>query len=346
MKPQITERTIDRILARLFLASKPAVRACLAAAAPPSARLSFDRATVDLQLPHLGTHGTADLALRLWRENQLQALILIENKIDAAFTPDQPTRYALCRDAHFASRSAPIVATLVVSPSIYISRSRLTAAFDGTLSYERLLPFFDSSDQATMELAIERGGSPYEPVPATAVMGFFDGYAAIAVAAFADLRIKTNPNSGSVRPEASRTIYFDALASGFRRYPFLRKSDKPASIRVSHQCWDSSAPSASVKLMLDGWAGHVAMASSFLQPALNGSGLYLRPAGRSLALVADTKRLDNTRPAVGQRAAIEEALQQLRHIRDVWNSLEGLLAQTALALKHLPDEAERRMTGA
>lgn len=333
MKPQVTESSIDRVLARLLTSNNSAVRAFLAAAAPFSEELKFDRATVSAQVPHLGTHGTADLALRLWSENQLQALILIENKIDAGFTPDQPARYALCRDAHLTSQSASIVATLLVSPSIYIAGSRLKDAFDGTLSYERLLPFLEGSDRALMELAIERAASPYEPLSVAAVMGFFDGYAAIVAESFSDLKIKTNPNSANARPEASRTIYFDARASGFRRYVFLKKEDKPASIRVSHQCWDSSAPSASVKLMLDGWAGHVVTASTFLQPALKGSGLYLRPAGRSLALVAHTKRLDNMRPAGDQRAAIEEALYQLRYIRDVWNGLEGLLAQTAAALK-------------
>lgn len=333
MKPNVTEAAIDSILARLLVACDDAVRTCLAAAAPFSAGLNFDRATVSAQVPHIGTYGFADLALRLWSASRLQALILIENKIDAAFTPDQPARYALCRDAHIARLAAPVVATLLVSPSIYIAGSRLKETFDGTLSYERLLPFFNRSDRTTMEQAIERAGSPYEPVPVDAVMGFFEGYAAIAGEAFPDLRIKTNPNSANARPGASRTIYFDPRASGFRRYPFLKKGDKPASIRVSHQCWDSSAPSASVKLMLDGWAGHLATASSFLNPALRGSELYLRSAGRSLALVADTKRLDNMRPAAGQRASIEEALHQLRHIRDVWNSMESLLAQTAAALE-------------
>ena len=164
-------------------------------------------------------------------------------------------------------------------------------------------------------------------------MSFFDGYAAIAAEAAPDIRIKINPNSGNARPEASRTIYFDARASGFRSYPVLLKGDKPASIRVSHQCWDSSAPSASIKLMLDGWARHIDVVNPILQPALHGTGLYIRAAGRSLAIVADTKRLNNMQPAAGQRAAIEEALFQLGRIRDAWNCMETVLAQAARALK-------------
>jgi hypothetical protein len=333
MKPKITEAAIDHVLARLLTTSDFAVRACLAAVAPTARTVIFDRANVARQVPHVGARGTADIVLRVWSKGEPKALILIENKIDAGFTPDQPARYALCRDAHLADRSAPLVATLLVSPSIYISGSRIKDAFDGVLSYESLLPYLDNSDQALLELAIERGCSPYEPVPIEAVMSFFDGYAAIAAEVAPDIRIKANPNSGNARPKASRTIYFDARASGFQGYPFLLKGEKSASLRVSHQCWDSSAPSASVKLMLDGWASHINAVSPILQPSLCGTGLYIRAAGRSLAIVADTKRLSNMQPAARQRTAIEEALSQLRRIRDAWNGMETASAHAAKSLK-------------
>lgn len=87
MKPNVTESSIDRVLARLLTSSTSVAQAFLEAAAPTKGDLTFDRVTVSAQVPHLGTHGTADLALRLWSENRLQALILIENKIDAGFTP-------------------------------------------------------------------------------------------------------------------------------------------------------------------------------------------------------------------------------------------------------------------
>ena len=85
--------------------------------------------------------------------------------------------------------------------------------------------------------------------------------------------------------------------------------------------------------MVDGWACRMQMVLPILQPALRGTGLYMRSAGRSLAIVADTKRLSNMRPATDQRAAIEEALSQLRRVRDVWNGMEAVLAQAAGALK-------------
>ncbi|WP_194458727.1 hypothetical protein [Bradyrhizobium sp. CCBAU 53421] len=235
-----------------------------------------------------------------------------------------------------------MVATLLISPSIYISGSRLVDDFDGALPYEALRPLVHEDDRAAVETAIGRASSPYEPVPVEAVMSFFDGYAQIVGKAYPDLRIKTNPNSGNARLEASRTIYFDTRASGFRSYPFLLKDNKVASIRVSHQCWDSGAPSTSVKLMLDGWAAHLAKAVPILQPAVAGKRLYIRSAGRSLAIVADTARLDNTHSAPAQQQAIEQALKKLQLIRDTWDGMEWQRPRRCLADKALPANGRER----
>ncbi len=194
MKPQVTESATDQVLARLFQTSDSAVRSCLAAIAQSSPSFAFDRVTVEHQVRHRGACGTADLVLRILLQNEIQALILIENKIDSGFTPDQPARYALSREAHISGRSAPLVAAVLCASSAYIAGSRLKDAFDGTLTYETLLPLLNGADRATLELAIERACSPYEPFPVEAVMGFFDGYTAIAAEAFPELSIKTNPN--------------------------------------------------------------------------------------------------------------------------------------------------------
>ncbi|KPH67173.1 hypothetical protein [Novosphingobium sp. ST904] len=146
--------------------------------------------------------------------------------------------------------------------------------------------------------------------------------------------LKRNPNSAGARPEASRTIYFDARRSGFAGYDFLLKEGRPASLRVSHQCWDSGAPNPSVKAMLDGWAQHLPIVSPVLAPSLRASGIYLRAAGRSLALVLDTKRLDNMRPVAGQETVILDALSKLQRLRDAWNGLEEPLRRAAALVTH------------
>lgn len=81
--------------------------------------------------------------------------------------------------------------------------------------------------------------------------------------------------------------------------------------------------------MLDGWARHLPIASPILAPALRGSGIYLRPAGRSLALVLDTGRLDNMRAVAGQETVILDALSKLQRLRETWNGLEEPLRRAA-----------------
>ncbi|MDZ4741267.1 MAG: hypothetical protein SGJ03_15395 [Alphaproteobacteria bacterium] len=325
MKPQVFENAIDEVLQRTLLQNRQVIAVCMAAAAPNAVEIAYDRVTVERQIRHLQASGTADLVVRLWYEREVVALLLIENKIDAGFTPDQPARYKTCRDAHLVAGSARFVATLLVCPVKYLSGSRLKSEFDGCISYEDLRTFLQGEDLELVDSAIQRAERPYEPIAVPAVMGFFQGYSVIANATAPDLIVKRNPNSADARPEASRTIYFDTTASGIRRYPFLLKGERPASIRVSHQCWDSGAPTASVKLMLDGWAGQLLRVAPVLSSELRNSGIYLRTAGRSLALVSDTKRLDNMRSAFDQKDIIVDALGKIQRIRSMWNSMERSL---------------------
>lgn len=325
MKPAITESALDGVIERLVLVDRNAAVMLLNAA---SLEAEFDRVTISRQVRHVGATGTADLVIRYHAGPICTAMLLVENKIDAGFTPDQPARYAISRDAQ--RTSAPMIATMLLAPAVYLAGSRLAAGFDAAVSYERLLPLTKGSDHELITVAIERAESPYEPVPVAAVMDFFTGYAELARGAAPDLVLKRNPNSAGARPEASRTIYFDAARSGFATFGFLLKEGRPASLRVSHQCWDSGAPNPSVKAMLDGWARHLPAVTSVLTPALRGTGIYLRPAGRSLALVLDTARLDNMRATAGQETAILDALSKLQRLRKGWNGLEEPLRHAAL----------------
>lgn len=329
MKPSVTESSLDAVLERLLLSDHNAAALFLGTAARRGIGVAADRVTVVRQVRHANASGTADLVVRYWSGSSCVAVLLVENKIDAGFTPDQPARYAASRDAHLVSGVAPVVATLLVAPSIYLTGSKLAAGFDAVLPYESLLPIVRGGDRGLVELAIERAVSPYEPVPVPAVMDFFTGYAELARQAAPDLVLKRNPNSADARPESSRTIYFDAKRSGFASYNFLLKQGRPASLRISHQCWDSGRPNPSVKAMLDGWARHLPLAAPILAAALRGSGIYVRTASRSLALVIDTYRLDNTRPVTRQKTVIIDALTKLQRLRETWNGLRDPLQECA-----------------
>lgn len=337
MKPSVTESSLDAVLERLLLGHRNAAALFLESVEHRIEGVAADRVTVARQVRHANAIGTADLVVRYWSGTSCVAMLLVENKIDAGFTPDQPARYATSRDAHLVSGAAPIVATLLVAPSIYLTGSKLAAGFDAVLPYERLLLIATGEDRTLVEIAIERAASPYEPVPVQAVMDFFTGYAELVSQAAPDLALKRNPNSADARPESSRTIYYDAKRSGFTGYDFLLKEGRLASLRVSHQCWDSGAPNPSVKVMLDGWARHLPLAAPILAGALCGSGVYVRSAGRSLALVLDTHRLNNMRPVAGQETAIRDALAKLMRLRETWNGLRDPLLECANIVGRIGD---------
>lgn len=206
MKPAVTESALDRVIESLLLAGREVAAMLLDAGA---LKAGFDRVTIARQVRHVGASGTADLVVRYWLGSACTAMLLVENKIDAGFTPDQPARYAISRDAQ--RTAVPMVATVLLAPAIYLAGSKLASGFDAAVSYERLLPFATGRDGELIAVAIERAESPYEPVPVAAVMDFFSGYAGLARNAAPDLVLKRNPNSAGARPEASRTIYLGSV---------------------------------------------------------------------------------------------------------------------------------------
>lgn len=68
-------------------------------------------------------------------------LILIENKIDAPFTPQQPDRYRSRARLALASGNYSCVRTLLVAPSAYLAASRAASVFDARVSYEEIVTF-------------------------------------------------------------------------------------------------------------------------------------------------------------------------------------------------------------
>ena len=140
--------------------------------------------------------------------------------------------------------------------------------------------------------------APYEPAANTHADEFFSAIRQLIAGRFPDLVMKVDPNDGGVRPDASRTDYFDVLRT-------LRLDAGVPRPRMSLQCWDSAARSASVKIMLPDRA---ALADQLSVPeSLADIGGYLRSAGRSLGVAVDTPRLNTQRRFEEQTDDIIEA---------------------------------------
>jgi hypothetical protein len=171
-------------------------------------------------------------------------------------------------------------------------------------------------DRSLLEAAIVQAQSPYEPVANTGAGEFFSAVRQLTSAHFPDLVMKHDPNHGGVRPDDSRTIYFDVPRT-------LRMHAGVPRPRMSLQCWDKAARSASVKIMLPDRAS---LAAGLTVPSdLADLGGYLRPAGRSLGITIDTPRLDTQRPLAEQADDIAEALQAALRLQLWWKDNGSVL---------------------
>lgn len=272
---------------------------------------------VEQQTQHKAPGHRGSIDMELTRADG--SVLLVENKIDAGYSvtrsgDPQPERY---RASIASLRSRGLrAASVLLAPEIYLRGTRHAGAFDHQMSYETLRPALAGADLDLMVAAIRQAATPYDPVPNPSSAAFFADYAAFTRANFPDLVIKHNPNGNGVRPTESRTIYFDVPRS-LRTWAVLPRP------RMSLQCRDSGAPSASVKIMLGGWG---ARAGSIRVPdSLAAIGGYIRPAGQSLGLVIDTPQLETQMPFDAQVTAVEEGLDAACRLACWWNRHADLL---------------------
>lgn len=315
--PRIYERDTDRLFTTAFTRN--------ARFADLFLRLVDGDATnritrVMQQTRHHGGHsGSIDLELR----RRDGAVLLIENKIDAAYSvtqagDPQPERYQ-ASVAALRGRGQK-AASVLLAPDIYLQGTRHAHLFDHQISYESLRPALAGDDLALLDAAILQAATPYDPVPNTDSAAFFSEYEAFVRRHFPMLVMKHNPNGNGVRPTESRTIYFDVPRT-------LRAWAQLPRPRMSLQCRDSAAPSASVKIMLGGWAqraGDIPVPTRLAE-----AGGYIRPAGKSLGLVIDTPQLDTQIPFAAQVAEVEAGLEAAKRLASWWNEYGGSLARGA-----------------
>jgi hypothetical protein len=305
---RIYERDTDNLFSRALMQNPDFARRFLELV---DQRSENGIVTLAPQTPHKAEGHRGSIDLELTRADG--ALLLIENKIDAGYSvtrtgDPQPDRY---RASIAALQSRGVnAASVLLAPEIYLRGTRHGDAFDHHVSYEALRPGLTGTDLALLDAAILQAATPYDPVPNPSSAAFFADYEAFARTNFPELVIKHNPNGNGVRPTASRTIYFDVPRT-------LRTwADLPRP-RMSLQCRDSGAPSASVKIMLGGWGSR---ASQIPVPdSLVEIGGYIRPAGRSLGLVIDTPQLETQMPFDAQVPAAEEGLEAARRLARWWN---------------------------
>jgi hypothetical protein len=302
--PRIRESRVDALFAKHLL--RPSF--CSGFLAPTG--LTGVCVQITPQRAHPAGGGTIDLWLRL----STGLVILLENKIDAAWSvtgagEDQPYRYrASVEKLALLGTQAK---SLLLAPNVYLRSSKMAGSFDLNVAYEDCLALLEGEDKELLSAAIVQASQPYEPEPDQPTSDFFASFRAHASQYWPDLVLKREPNGNGVRPTGSHTVYFD-VAKTLRPKLHLPKP------RMSLQAWDSGASSASVKIMIGGLAD----AASNIRPpeSLNAIGGYFRAAGGSLGIVIDTPRLDPRMTFAAQLQQVDTGLGRGQMLKDWWDA--------------------------
>lgn len=304
---RVREHEIDAILMRRLEGDRAFRDAFLATVAIQAAwDAPVQGARTSSQQPHVGANGTIDVLAWCQDANGRDSLaLLIEDKISARFTPNQPDRYV--SSAAAMTRPGRRALAVLCAPQRYLDVSRLASRFHARVSLESLAAWLGGQDRARIEAAIAQFEEPPESVPVPAVADFFRGYEELCATYIPELVVKRSPNSEGERPEGSYTIYFDAKRS-LPRYPFL------PTLRFSHQCQDKQFR-PSVKLMFAGLGAYASKLAPLAKVDLDGTDFYVRAAGASLAVVHDTPRMDNQKPVSQQMDAVMAGLQAAAKLR-------------------------------
>jgi hypothetical protein len=328
-RPEVFERDIDALIERRIKSDAEFAQALFyRLTSQCNLSISCDGYGVDRQVPHVGATGTIDLLVRAFSQRSGEiGCILLENKLDSSFTPTQPERYAASAAA--MSRSGRPAISAICAPKDYLQKSKYLDCFQSQVSYEEFATWVDGDDRDLVKSAILRFLMPYEPDPDPNVRDFHEGYVNLIQQIAPEIIVKPNPNVTGERPEASRTIYF-VTKKTLPRWNFL------PTLRFSHQCWDSSAQSPSVKIMFDGWAKHETLLRKH-SSALGNTHFYLRKAGRSLGLVRDTPRMDNKIPVGQQLNAVTSGIRAAAALRAWMYANETTLREWVAAIAN--DEA-------
>lgn len=88
-------------------------------------------------------NGESDLELTWDLPDGRRARLLVENKVNAEFQPDQAERYRVRAEKYLRDRDCAVAATLLIAPSAYLKRTGQEHGFDGCVSYEDIATWFE-----------------------------------------------------------------------------------------------------------------------------------------------------------------------------------------------------------
>lgn len=175
------------------------------------------------------SNGESDLEL-CYTADAGPIVVLIENKVDAAFQDQQAPRYAERAKQYVADGRFATAMTVLLAPRKYIGIGGDMHGFDMTVAYESLREWFSGPGCCTnaprtayklklLDLAIERSRTGWKAIPHQGVQNFWRAYQSLADGVARELAM---PDTKTTIPERSSFIVF-------------RPSSLPSGVTLQHK---------------------------------------------------------------------------------------------------------------
>ncbi len=169
-----------------------------------------------------------DVEVHWTRDDGTRLLILIENKIEAAFQMEQLEDYHLRGQGMTREKKCEDYRVALLAPKVYLKASPKSGLADIQISYEDLRTHFADHPQRgvrreyvvmLMDQAVAKGSRQYVGVADLAVTNFWSQYTARFNAILPGWAPRQARGAGGARPEKSDIVYLyspDATLAGLR----------------------------------------------------------------------------------------------------------------------------------
>lgn len=310
--PDVCERDIDLLFLEEFVASAEFRTWFLVQiGAEGSASLSDARRSVktdsgesDLELTFEGAAGGVK--------------VLIENKVHAAFQPNQPQRYVERAAEYKKDGKYREIVTVVMAPEAYFSEEAENYGFDAKITYEQVLNWFSANERANARIeykltllraAIDRGRSGWQLVPHPKVGQFWRSYWELAERIARQLSM---PMPKTEIPAGSHFIVFHPAAL-------------PANVKLKHKVAYGHVD-LEFREMGDRLAEMQRMYGGTLPP-----GARIEKAAKSAVVRARVEPIDMTRADfAANEAAIRRGIETAASLLDWFTKMHAPGGTTAL----------------
>lgn len=328
----ITERDVDLLLVEELKCSEGFLEWFLTKALGRAQWRERSSFRVRHSVPGVGKHaGETDIEVSFTASGNRVAL-LIENKVDAPFQPDQAQRYALRARELVERHKCDESLTVLFAPSGYLKSDPMCQEFSAVVPYEDLVKFLKeqshgSEEQAQryghrsemLKQAVERWRRGYVAETDAALTKFWAEYYSLARAEAPFLKME-RPGD---KPLNSTWVSFNR---SIRRLPGLPLCE------LWHK-W----PYGLVDLQFSGLAVRYDAFGPIVDPLL-GPGMTLRQAGKSLAVSIDVPELDGAAEFQPQREAATQGLAAASRLRAWYAEHAASLAKALRSILRGPGD--------